>query len=447
MTVSIKPELTLKIEKLIYGGWGLARYDELKPGLLRGPQKVIFVPDVLPQEEVRVKLISHRKDYAKATLIDVLTPSPYRRDPPCPVFGTCGGCHLQHMDTSAQAVYKQTVLQETLQRIGQIAISPQPIMTSSDPYHYRHRVRFRLLREGQSLKMGFYQRGSHELVQVEDCLILNPELKSMMKTLQKPLLGGLPFLHKPTEMHLQYSSYSTQVLIVFHGETVKPKGLTEFYADLKKQLPLGGIVVYTKNKEREIRGQPFLLHRLKDMSFRIGDQTFAQPNWMMNELITDKIMQYAQLKGQETVLELYSGMGNFSLFLARQARRVISVESNPQAVRDAKYNAQLNHVTNFEVHHLKAVQDLTRLLKNIPAVDLILLDPPRQGAGLDVLKQVCRLRVPRILYLSCDPTTLARDLKFLVQHGYQLGQVQPFDLLPQTYHLEVLVHLEKESRN
>ncbi len=446
MMVSIEPELTLKIEKLIYGGWGLARCDEPEPGLFRGKQKVIFVPDVLPGEEVRVKLISRRKDYAKAALMDVLTPSPYRRHPPCPVFGTCGGCHLQHMDPSAQAAYKQAVLQETLQRIGQITVSPQPIMTTSDPYHYRHRVQFRLLRDGQSLKMGFYQRESHQLVRVEDCLILYPELEGVMKTLQEPLLGGLPFLLNPTEMHLQYSIHSTQVLIVFYGEEVKPEGLTEFYTDLKKRLPLGGIVVYTKNKGREIRGQPFLLHRLKDMSFRISDQTFAQPNWTMNELITDKILQYAQLKGQETVLELYSGMGNFSLFLARQARHVISVESSPQAVKDAKYNAQLNHVANFEIHHLKAEKGLARLLKNRPPIDLILLDPPRQGADSDVLKPVSRLRVPRILYLSCDPTTLARDLKFLVQQGYQLRQIQPFDLLPQTYHLEVLVQLEKRAK-
>jgi 23S rRNA (uracil1939-C5)-methyltransferase len=445
MMASTEPELTLKIEKLIYGGWGLARCDEPQPDRFLGKQKVILVPDVLPGEEVRVKLISSRKDYAKATLIDVLTPSPSRSRPPCPVFGTCGGCHLQHMDPSAQAVYKQAMLKETLQRIGQITTSPQPIMTLSDPYHYRHRVQFRLLREGQSLKMGFYQRESHQLVGVEDCIILYPELEGVMKTLQKPLQGGLPFLLNPTEMHLQYSIHSAQVLIVFYGEGVEPEGLTKFYADLKKRMPLVGIVVYSKNMGREVRGQPFLLHRLKDMGFRISDQTFAQPNWTLNALITDKILQYAELKGRETVLELYSGMGNFGLFLARQARHVVAVESSPQAVKDAKYNAQLNHVTNFEIHHLKAEKGLARLLKNRPPIDLILLDPPRQGAGLFFLKQVCRLRVPGILYLSCEPTTLARDLKFLVQQGYQLRQIQPFDLLPQTYHLEVLVQLEKRA--
>ena len=443
MMVSAEGELTLKIEKLIYGGWGLARCYDVG---ICGRQKVVLVPDVLPGEEVRVKLTSRRKDYAKATLIEVLTPSPDRSCPPCPVFGTCGGCHFQHMDKSTQAACKQAVLEETLQRIGQITVSPQPIMTASDPYHYRHRVQFRLLREGQSLKMGYYQRESHQLVLVEGCPILHPELEGVMKALQKPLLGGLPFLLNPTEMHLQYSIHSTQVLIVFYGERVKSDGLTKFYVDLKKRLPLAGMVVYARNRRREVRGQHVLLHRLKDINFRISDQTFAQPNWIMNELITDKILEYAQLKGEELVLELYSGMGNFSLFLARQARHVIAIEGSPQAMKDAKYNAQLNHVTNLEPYHLKVEKGLARLLKKLPAVDLILLDPPRQGAGLDVLRQVGRLQVPRILYLSCDPTTLARDLKFLLQHGYQLGKIQPFDLLPQTYHLEVLVELEKKAK-
>jgi 23S rRNA (uracil1939-C5)-methyltransferase len=444
MMGSTEQELTLKIEKLIYGGWGLARCDEPGTDLFRGKQKVVFVPDVLLGEKVRAKLTSRWKDYGKATLRDVLTPSPHRSHPPCPVFGTCGGCHLQHMDRSAQAAYKQAVLEESLQRIGQISASPQPILTAPDPYHYRHRVQLRLLQEGHSLKMGFYRRESHDPVEVEGCPILRPELEGVMRSLQEPLREGLPFLLNPIEIHLQYSIHLNQFLIVFHGEGVKPEGLTEFYIDLKKRLPLTGIVVYTKNKRREIRGQPFLLHKLKDMSFQISDQTFAQPNWTMNELITDKILQYAQLKGKETVLELYSGMGNFSLFLARQARHVIAMEGSPQAVKDARYNAQLNHATNIEFYRLSVEKGLVRLLKNLPAIDLILMDPPRQGAGPDVLKQVCRLQVPRILYLSCDPTTLARDLKFLLPQGYRLGRIQPFDLFPQTYHLEVLVELEKK---
>jgi 23S rRNA (uracil1939-C5)-methyltransferase len=433
MRVLLDPELTLKIEKLIYRGWGLAR--------LGG--SVVFIPDVLPGEEARVKLTAHRKDYAKAKLIDVLTLSPYRSHPPCPVFGTCGGCHLQHMNETAQASYKQSVLEETLQRIGQITASPLPIKATPNPYHYRHRVQFSLLRQGQSLKMGFYQRESHQWVPVEGCPILHTELEGVMKALQEPLLGGLPFLLNPTEMHLQYSIHTAQALIIFYGEGVKSEGLTEFYAEIKKQLPLAGIVVYTKSKQREIRGQPFLSHKLKDLTVRMSDQTFTQPNWAMNEVILDEILAYAKLKGRETVLELYSGMGNFSLFLARLARRVITSESGPQAVKDAKYNIRLNHVINLEPHHSNVEKTLAQLLKNPPPIDLILMDPPRQGVGRTALKQICRLQSPRILYLSCDPTTLARDLKFLLQHGYQLGRIQPFDLLPQTYHLEALVELQK----
>jgi 23S rRNA (uracil1939-C5)-methyltransferase len=347
------------------------------------------------------------------------------------------------MNHTAQLAYKQTTLQETLQRMGQISASPLPMIASPEPYHYRHRAQFKLLRQGHSLKIGFYQRETHELVAIEDCLILHPEIQQAMKILHERLQDGLPFLRHPTEMHLQYSAHTGQFLIVFYSDGVKPTGLTEFYTNLKAYLPVVGMVAYTPNRRREVRGQPFLLYNLKGMTFRISDQSFAQPNWSINQIIIDQILAYAQPKGNETVLELYSGMGNFSLFLAQQARRVISLESSLQAVKDAEYNARLNQVSNLELYHCNVQEGLAQLLENPPTVDLVLLDPPRQGAGQSILKPICSLQPTKILYLSCDPTTLARDLKFLLLHGYHLGRIQPFDLLPQTYHLEVLAELQK----
>ena len=433
------PVLTLKVEKLIYGGWGLARCYESE-GL---SAQVILIPDVLPGEEVKARLTARRKGYAKAELIEVLTPSPHRCHPPCPVFGTCGGCHLQHMNHTAQLADKQTMLQETLQRMGQISASPLPMIAAPEPYHYRHRVQFKLLQQGHSLKMGFYQRETHELVTIEGCPILHSEIERALKILQESIQDGLPFMRHPTEMHLQYSAHTGQFLIVFYAEGVMPAGLTEFYTNLKAHLPLAGMVAYSQNQRREVRGQPFLLYHLKGMTFRISDQSFAQPNWSMNQIITDQILAYAQLKGDETVLELYSGMGNFSLFLAQQARRVISLESSPQAMKDAEYNVRLNQVSHLELHHCHVQKGLTQLLKNPPTLSLVLLDPPRQGAGQSILKQICSLQPTRILYLSCDPTTLTRDLKSLLLQGYHLRRIQPFDLLPQTYHLEVLAELQK----
>jgi len=433
------PLLTLKVEKLIYGGWGLARAN-FSGGISK---QVVFIPDVLPGEEVKARLTTWRKGYAKAQFIEVLTPSPHRSHPPCPVFGTCGGCHLQHMNHTAQVMYKQTMLQETLQRIGQITALPLPMIATPEPYHYRHRVQLKLLRQGNSLKMGLYQRETHELVTIEGCPILHPEIEHAMKILQESIQNGLLFMRHPTEMHLQYSTHTGQFLIVFYAEGVMPAGLTEFYTTLKAHLPLAGMVAYSQNQRQEVRGQPFLLYNLKGMIFRISGQSFAQPNWNMNQIITDQILAYAQLKGDETVLELYSGMGNFSLFLAQQACRIISLESSLQAVKDAKYNARLNHVSNLELHHCNVQEGLTQLLKNPPTLNLVLLDPPRQGAGQPVLKQISRLQPSRILYLSCNPATLARDLKFLLNCGYCLERIQPFDFLPQTYHLEVLAELLK----
>ena len=440
---SADQSLTLKIEKMIYGGWGLARQAPCDPSKAEEGRRVIFVPDVLPGEQILATLTTPRKGYAKAKLTKILIPSPERKSPPCPVFGTCGGCHLQHMSDTAQLAYKQEVLLETLQRIGHIHASPLPIIPSPDSYHYRHRVQFKLFRQESHLKMCYYQRESHHFVPVEGCPILHPDLEHAMKVLRESLESGLPFLLNPTEMHLQYSTHTAQVLIVFYAQEVRPDGLGELFASLKARLPVAGIVAYSKNGRREVRGQPFLLESLKGVTIRISDRTFAQPNWPMNELITDLILAFAQLKGNETVLELYSGMGNFSVFLAKQAARVITMESSPQAVKDAKINARVNNVMNLEFYCCEVEKGLVKLLRNRRSIDLIVLDPPRQGAGQAVLKRISGLQSPRILYLSCEPTTLARDIKCLLQHGYRLGRIQPFDLFPQTYHLEVLAELEK----
>jgi 23S rRNA (uracil1939-C5)-methyltransferase len=347
------------------------------------------------------------------------------------------------MNDTAQLTYKQAILQETLQRMGRITASPLPIIAAPESYRYRHRVQFKLLLEGHSLKMGFYQRETHALVNIETCPILHPEIERALKTLEQPLQEGLPFLVHPAEMHLHYSHHMNQFLFVFYAEDVESGGLTDFYTKLKANLPVAGIICYRSNGRRETLGQPFLLHSLKGMTLRISDQSFAQPNWKVNSIILDQVLAYAQLKGDETVLEIYSGMGNFGLFLAQQARRVIGLESNPQAVKDAKYNARQNRVNNFEVYHCDVQKGPIRLSNKPPALDLVFLDPPREGAGPSILRQVCDLKPKRILYLSCDPATLARDLKFLLSNGYQLGRIQPFDLLPQTYHLEVLSELQK----
>ncbi|MGH7274647.1 MAG: class I SAM-dependent RNA methyltransferase, partial [Nitrospiria bacterium] len=275
---SADQSLTLKIEKMIYGGWGLARQAPCDPSRAEEGRRVIFVPDVLPGEQIFATLTTSRKGYAKAKLTKILIPSPERKSPPCPVFGTCGGCHLQHMSDTAQLAYKQEVLLETLQRIAHIHASPLPIIASPGSYHYRHRVQFKLFRQENHLKMCYYQRESHHFVPVEGCPILHPDLEQAMKVLRESLESGLPFLLNPTEMHLQYSTHTAQVLIVFYAQEVRPDGLGELFASLKACLPVAGIVAYSKNGRREVRGQPFLLESLKGVTFRISDRTFAQPN-------------------------------------------------------------------------------------------------------------------------------------------------------------------------
>jgi 23S rRNA (uracil1939-C5)-methyltransferase len=433
------PQQKLKIEKLIYGGWGLARL--ATPGL--HGSRVVFLPDVLPGEEVQAELFASRRHYAKARPIRILSPSPDRLNPLCPISGICGGCQLQHMNESSQMAYKQQTLVETIQRIGQLQVSPLPIIRARDSYHYRHRIQLKIEQTGRYPEIGFFRRESHHIVPLTGCPILHPALERMMEWLREAFQGGLSFLHHPTEIHLQYSSYTDQTLVIFYADQIQQAGLGGFFDRIDPTLSIAGIIGYTGSRRRYVCGQSFLLHELKGMTFRISDQTFAQPNWSMNELMTDEVLKFAQLKGQEIVLELYSGMGNFSLLLAKQAKRAIAMESHAQAVRDAKYNAGVNQVRNIAFHCCNVKKGLAKLSKRSPHLDLIMLDPPRQGIGRDVLQWISNLHSPRILYLSCDPTTLARDLTILRQYGYRLDRLQPFDLLPQTYHLEALAEFRR----
>jgi 23S rRNA (uracil1939-C5)-methyltransferase len=457
---NITAESHFLIDKIVYGGLGLARPlsfpDETgayKPPLQAGKNRgtVTFIPNVLPGETVKARRIVNRKGYDTAELIRIESPSPDRVHPPCPIFGSCGGCHLQHINPEAQAQYKQEMLREVLIRIGKIPVDPLPVISAPSPYHYRHRAQFKLIREHSGFQLAFFRRESHLPVPVENCLVLDEALNHALQVLQSSARQGLPFLKDPTELHVQYSGLTGNLLFVFFSHGIRKEGMTDFYQRLKASLPLAGLVAYpaksprslSQSIRRSVWGEPFLMEQLKELTFRIGDRSFLQPNWKMNERMVDQVLDFAGLNGQETILDLYSGIGNFSLFLCRRAKHVLGIESNPAAVEDARYNARLNRISNIDFYCRSVENELLRMVKKNSPIDLILLDPPRSGAGEKVLFHISQLKPPRILYLSCEPSTLARDLKYLVQQRYRITRVQAFDLLPQTYHLEVLVELER----
>ncbi len=427
-------ESPIKIEKLVEGGWGLARRDA----------EVVLLRGVMPGEMVRIEGKTKRKGYSEARVAAILDPSPHRIVPPCPVFGRCGGCQLQHVHYEAQLTEKRAVLQETLRRVGKLTIEdiPRPI-ASPEPYGYRSTVRFLVFKREDRLQLGFHRERSHEPVEGAACLLASPPLREVAARASDRLRVGtrLPVRVHALEMR---RSQATGHLLLIHrtaGPTDRTKAdrLMAHFRDLPGivgQVMMAGEGART---QRWVSGQDWIEDRLCGLTFRISDRSFMQANWSVNEIMARCIGDWVGPSPSLRILELYAGIGTLGLPLARQGAYVTEVESNPYALKDARHAAKHNHVGRSRFRHTSAEAMLQRVESG--EYDVILADPPRTGLSEACVHRLSEIRVPRLLYLSCDSSTLARDLSRLCAGGYSISRIQPFDMFPQTAHLETLVEL------
>jgi len=420
--------MRLQIEKLVGGGRGLARYNG----------QVVFVPHVLPGEIVEVDLLPppHRTqppDYLEGTVRQILEPALERRVPPCPLFGICGGCQLQHLTREAQCRYKREVLMDALARIGKLTgILVQPTVASPADFGYRCRVRF-AVKHGQ---MGFYAYHTHRIVPVSECPILTSALNTLLKDIQ----GNLP-LYTLSEVELQAATASgaphmEEVLVILRGKQF-PAGVAKAFYETRRPL-LCGMVIET-DRGRQTWGRTTLTYSGMPRPLRVRHNAFVQINLEVNRLIIACLM--SQICKEDRVLEFYSGSGNITLPLSQHADSVTAIERCRHAVADARAN--LKGVTNV-ILRCAPVEQAIPTLKGPYTVAV--LDPPREGVPSNVLTALARLRPQRIFYLSCDPATLARDLARLCKDGYTCTSVWPFDMFPQTAHVEALATLEAYPR-
>jgi len=416
--------ITVKIEKLLSGGNGLAREGG----------RAVFVPGVIPGETVRAEIVRVRKDYAEARLVTVIDPSPYRRNAPCPLFSECGGCDLQHIDDAMQLPYKLEAFREVLARIARLRDIPlsAPIV-SEDSLGYR----FRVLLKVQGPMVGFFRRGSHQLVPVRHCPISHPLINRALPPLADLVARGeWPNLR---EIQLQVSERPEQVLLTLFLAQLEPHGAEAVYRRLKESLPVVGLVLRA-GKASHVLGQDFVTLPLMGESIRLSDRSFVQAHWHLNERVVPWALDALEIQREDRVLELYAGVGNFTVSFARRAKSVVAVEGGRSAVRDAKWNLRNAGLENVQILHGPAEWAAQRLQGHF---DRIFIDPPRSGAGPAVL-QVLPKDPKRMVYLSCAPATLARDLRFLIDRGWRLLSLQPFDMFPQTAHLEVGATLQKD---
>gem|GEM_PF-162886 len=437
--------ITLRAEIPVYGGFVLGRIRSSQEsqgsdkevsrrssdsrGVNEG--KIIFIKGAIPGELVDLSLKDSRRDYSIGEVMRVLEPSQFRRRPPCPYFGLCGGCHLQYMEYGKQVSIKEEVLRDTLQRIGGIDIREIPSLTGNE-FFYRHRVQFKVSKEG---KIGFFREGTRDIVMIDRCLVIVEPINELLSKLHMMDLRGIKELH------------------VISGDTlaVLIKGNI---GDETIQALLDSGVSGIAFENGDSIGKDYITLEYSGLRYTVTPWGFFQGHWSLNEKVVDLILERLSPLEGKRVLDLYSGAGNFSLPLARSSAEVIAIEENHYAIEDGKRNAMINGIKNC-LFIQSPVDEVLRGRKGIlskkslagrssifdeKGYDIVILDPPRPGLSTEMCKRLLELGSERIVYVSCNPATLARDLKRMLER-YIIESLHMVDFFPNTYHIEAVAFL------
>jgi 23S rRNA (uracil1939-C5)-methyltransferase len=379
-------------------------------------ERVIFVPLAIAGERVEVEVAEDKKRYAHARLREVLDSAPSRVIPRCPHFGPCGGCQYQHIAYEAQLQFKEGIVRDQLARIGRIANAPvQPVWANPEPWHWGLEVTFSPTPEGQP---GFWSPVLDQVMPIEVCYIIQPALLALFEDMDLTL----PNLRRATLR----TNDAGALLVALETEDIEPPSL-------ETDLPVSVSLILPDGTAANLVGENYLVQTLKGRDFRVSAGCFFYNSLSAAEMVVDTVQRYAALSGTEKVLELFSGVGVLTAFLADQAEEVVAVEINADAVEDMVINlAEKENVTVYEGF----VEEVAPLIEFIP--DVMVVNPPSSGLPVDVLDQIGRLRPTRLIYSSTDLATLARDARRLVEIGYQLAQLQPIDMFPQTYEVQTV---------
>ena len=387
-----------------YGGYTIVRDD-----------KIILVKGAIPGEVVEIIVQERKRDYLVGTVSQVVEPSQDRVGPICPVFGVCGGCQLQYVRYERQLRMKEDVLRDSLARLGDIQLELGESLSGTQ-WHYRHRAQFKVSPQGIA---GFFRESSRDVVELESCPLMRNEINTIFQRVKaQGLARGLK------EIHLCVGDTAAALLRYDAHWTCAPERFRE-----------AGISSIACNDELA-EGAGYIRLQLPGLNYTVSPQTFFQAHWELNTRVAEFIMQESGVLADKTVVDLYAGAGNFSLPLAGRARDVVLVEENPHAVEDGMRNVKLNRLRNCRF--VKSSAEKYRMQKK---ADLLILDPPRPGLTGEVAKKVLEHVPDKIFYISCNPSTLARDLKKL-KAKYDITTVRLVDFFPNTYHIEAVVFLQ-----
>lgn len=444
-------EISVTVHGLGSSGEGVARFEGL----------TIFVPGGAPGDRLLARVEEVKKNYARAALVAVEEPSPDRVAPPCPVVAECGGCQLQHIAYGAQLRLKRQQVVDALERLGKLSgVTVHPTLGMDDPWRYRNKAQFPMGYRSGRVIAGFFAPGTHRIVDIERCDIQHPLGNRIMAEV-KALAGrhGVRIYDERTHSGVlrhvlarvgRGTGEAMAVLVTNgpdfpHGEEIARAlmdRIPELVSVVQNINPARTNVVLGR-ESRVLAGRAYITDYIGDLEFNISPVSFFQVNPAQTEVLYGKALEYAGLTGGETVLDLYCGIGTISLFLARQAREVIGIEWVEEAVDDARENALLNGVQNVRFIAGDAAVEMPRLAEEGVRADVIVLDPPRKGCDEPVLEAIAAVAPRRVVYVSCNPASLARDLGRLAGMGYRTVEVQPVDMFPHTAHVECVARIEK----
>ena len=424
----------------------------------------VFVKDAVIGDTIMAKIMKAKKNYGYGRLMEILKPSPYRVEPVCLSARQCGGCQLQAVSYEEQKVFKEKKLRGHLERIGGFTELPmEPLIGMDEPYHYRNKAQFPVGRNKEGkIVTGFYAGRTHAIIENRDCALGIPQNKDVLDRVIAHMekYNIAPYdeaTGKGLVRHIfvRYGFFTGELMVclIINGQDLPHQrelveklceipGMTSISLNMNKKRSN----VILGDKVKTIWGEDYITDKIGDISYEISPLSFFQVNPKQTWKLYSKALEYADLHGEETVWDLYCGIGTISLFLAQKAKFVRGVEIVPAAIEDAKRNAQINHIENVEFFVGKAEEVLPREYeKNGVYADVIVVDPPRKGCDEMLLKTILKMQPKRVVYVSCDSATLARDLRFLCDNGYELKKVCGVDQFPQTVHVETVVLLSHKK--
>ncbi|WP_243290961.1 23S rRNA (uracil(1939)-C(5))-methyltransferase RlmD [Bacillus sp. FJAT-47783] len=443
-------------EDLTHDGAGVAKVDGFP----------IFVANALPGEKAKIKIIKVKKGYGFGRLMELYEQSPERIDAPCPIYKQCGGCQLQHLSYHGQLEHKHKHVKEVLARIGKVDVSKvavHPTLGMKDPWNYRNKAQVPVGEREGGLIAGFYQKRSHEIIDMERCLIQHSENDEMVQAVknicsQYGIRAYDEKAHKGWLRHImvRHGYVTKETMLVFITRTNDFPNKKSILTQITEKFPNVKSIVQNINPKRTnvifgdetkvLWGSEYIYDYIGNIKFAISARSFYQVNPEQTKVLYEKALEYAHLTGEETVIDAYCGIGTISLFLAQKAKQVFGVEIVPEAIEDAKRNAQLNGINNVEFAVGEAEQVIPAWYEQGIRADVVVVDPPRKGCDESLLGTILDMKPKKVVYVSCNPATLARDIAVLEQGGYETKEVQPVDMFPHTMHVECCSLLVRKDK-